>query len=243
MGKLTGKTAVITGGARGMGAAHVRRFVKEGANVVFTDLLEEDGAKLAAELGEKARFFKQDVTNSNDWKHVVKETENSFGSIHILVNNAGIDHFEGPLEGASLKMYRHVIDVNQVSVFLGMRSVVKSMRNAGSGSIINISSLAGLVGAFQKVAYTASKFAVRGMTKAAALELGQYGIRVNSVHPGFIKTPMTEGLVTDELVQAFPLKRAGEPEEVTNLVLYLASDESAYSTGSEFVIDGGLGAQ
>lgn len=243
MGKLTGKTAIITGGARGMGAAHVRRFVAEGAKVVFTDILEQEGHDLAEELGANAKFLKQDVTRADDWKQVVDATEEMFGSIHILVNNAGIDLQEGKLEDTPLDTYRKVIDVNQVSVFLGMRAVVKSMREAGGGSIVNISSLAGIIGGYQKIAYTASKFAVRGMTKAAALELGQYGIRVNSVHPGFIETPMTEGLITEELVQAFPLKRVGQPEEVTNLVLYLASDESSYSTGSEFIIDGGLGAQ
>lgn len=243
MGRLNGKIAIITGGARGMGASHVRRFVKEGAKIVFTDILEQEGTTLAKELGENVRFYRHDVTNAHEWKHVIQATEETFGAINILVNNAGIDIPEGNLEDAQEEVYRKVIDVNQVSVFLGMRSVVKSMRKAGGGSIVNISSLAGIIGGYQKVAYTASKFAVRGMTKAAALELGEYGIRVNSVHPGFIKTAMTEGLISDELINAFPLKKAGEPEEVTNLVLYLASDESSYSTGSEFVIDGGLGAQ
>lgn len=242
MGRLEGKVAIITGGARGMGAAHVRRFVKEGARVVFTDILVEEGRRLAKELGQNAKFLKHDVTKKSDWKKVVQKTEERFGPIHILVNNAGIDHPEESLAEADVKLYQKVIDVNQLSVFLGMKSVVNSMREAGGGSIVNISSLAGIVGAPQKIAYTASKFAVRGMTKAAALELGQYGIRVNSVHPGFIETPMTEGLINDQLVSIFPLKKAGQPEEVTNLVLYLASDESSYSTGSEFIIDGGLGA-
>lgn len=242
MGRLQGKVAIITGGARGMGASHVRRFVQEGAKVVFTDILVKEGRALSRELGKNAKFFKHDVTKLNDWKKVVNRTEEIFGSINILVNNAGIDYFEGSLAEAEIDPYYHVINVNQNSVFLGMRSVVDSMRRAGGGSIVNISSLAGIIGAMQKIAYTASKFAVRGMTKAAALELAQYGIRVNSVHPGFIETPMTEELINEELVSTFPIKRAGKPEEVTNLVLYLASDESSYSTGSEFIIDGGLGA-
>jgi len=242
MGRLDGKVAIITGGARGMGASHVRRFVKEGAKVVFTDILHDEGQALADELGENAKFIKHDVTQPSEWKEVIKQTEEVFGLINVLVNNAGVDQQEEDLAEADIDQYLKVVNVNQNAVFYGMRSVVDSMRKAGGGSIINISSLAGIVGAVQKVAYTASKFAVRGMTKAAALELARYGIRVNSVHPGFIETPMTEKLINDELVQTFPLQRAGKPEEVTNLVLYLASDESSYSTGSEFIIDGGLGA-
>lgn len=242
MGRLEGKVAIITGGARGMGAAHTHRFVEEGAKVVFTDIRVKEGRALARKLGKNARFLKQDVSKQYDWKRVIQRTEEMFGPINVLVNNAGIDHPEENLAEADIDLYKKVIEVNQFSVFLGMKFVVNSMRRAGGGSIINVSSLAGIVGAPQKVAYTASKFAVRGMTKAAALELGQYGIRVNSVHPGFIETPMTEGLIHDQLVSMFPLKKAGQPEEVTNLVLYLASDESSYSTGSEFIIDGGLGA-
>jgi len=242
MGRLDGKVAIITGGARGMGASHVRRFVEEGAKVVFTDIRVQEGQALSEKVGKNAVFIKHDVTKLNEWKNVVQRTEELFGPINILVNNAGVDHPEEDLAEADLDVYYNVIRVNQHSVFFGMKSVVDSMRKAGGGSIVNISSLAGIVGAFQKIAYTASKFAVRGMTKAAALELGPYGIRVNSVHPGFIKTPMTEGLIHDQLVEMFPLKRAGEPEEVTNLVLYLASDESSYSTGAEFIIDGGFGA-
>lgn len=243
MSRLKDKVAVITGGARGMGASHVRRFVEEGANVVFTDILEQEGKDLAKEIGKNVKFIRHDVTSESDWKVVIQKTEEIFGSIHILVNNAGIDVPEEDLEESREEIFRKVIDVNLVSVFLGMKSVVPSMRKIGGGSIVNISSLAGLIGAYKKIAYTSSKFAVRGMTKAAALELGEYGIRVNSVHPGFIKTPMTEGLINDALENSFPLKKAGDPEEVTNMVLYLASDESRYSTGSEFTVDGGLSAQ
>ncbi|SEM79096.1 3alpha(or 20beta)-hydroxysteroid dehydrogenase [Paenibacillus sp. cl141a] len=226
-----------------MGATHVRRFVTEGAKVVFTDILEEEGRKLQDELGPNSLFIKHNVADESEWQAVIKQAETAFGSINVLINNAGIDLPAVDLEEVSVAQYQRVIDVNQLSVFLGMRYVVPSMRKAGGGSIVNISSLAGIVGAYKKIAYTASKFAVRGMTKAAALELGDYGIRVNSVHPGFIRTPMTEALINDELEASFPIRRVGHPEEVTNLVLYLASDESSYSTGSEFVIDGGLGAQ
>ncbi|MEF2966694.1 glucose 1-dehydrogenase [Paenibacillus sp. M1] len=243
MARLDGKVVVITGGARGMGATSVRKLSAEGAKVVFTDILEEDGIKLQAELGDSVLFMKHDVSKASDWQAVIQKAEETFGPINVLVNNAGIDVPEVDLQDAPEDMYRKVIDVNQVSVFLGMKYVVPSMRKAGGGSIVNISSLAGLIGAYKKIAYTASKFAVRGMTKAAALELGEYGIRVNSIHPGFIRTPMTEALINDDLERSFPMRRVGRPEEVSSLVLFLASDESSYSTGSEFVIDGGLGAQ
>ncbi|MBB6632819.1 glucose 1-dehydrogenase [Cohnella thailandensis] len=243
MSRLSGKVVVITGAARGMGAAHVRRFVAEGAKVVFTDILEEEGRKLQAELGANSLFIQHNVTNESEWKAVIEQAEAAFGPVDVLVNNAGIDLPPADLDAVPVEQYRKVIDVNQLSVFLGMRYVVPSMKKAGGGSIVNVSSLAGIVGAYKKIAYTASKFAVRGMTKAAALELGEFGIRVNSVHPGFIRTPMTEALINPELEASFPIRRVGQPEEVTNLVLYLASDESSYSTGSEFVIDGGLGAQ
>ena len=241
--KLKDKVVIVTGGARGMGASHVRRLASEGAKVVITDLLEEDGEKLASEIGDQALFIKQDVTSAEDWKNVIEKTEAAFGPVDVLVNNAGIDVPEQNLDEYSEETYQKVISVNQDSVFLGMKYVVPSMKKAGGGSIINISSLAGIVGAYKKIAYTASKFAVRGMTKAAALELGDYGIRVNSIHPGFIRTAMTEHLINDELEQVFPLRRAGETEEVSGLVLFLASDDSSYCTGSEFVVDGGLGAQ
>lgn len=242
MGRLNGKTAIITGASRGMGAAHVKRFVTEGANVVFTDILEDEGKKLEKELGDTVFFIKHDVSNQNHWDEVVNKTEELFGQVDILVNNAGIDLPETNIENVKDEDYRKVIDVNQMSVFNGMQSVVPYMKKNG-GSIVNISSLAGIVAANKKIAYTASKFAVRGMTKAAALELGEYGIRVNSIHPGFIATPMTEHLINDQLEQSFPLKRAGRVEEVSDMVVFLSSDESSYSTGSEFIIDGGLGAQ
>jgi len=246
MGRLDGKVAIITGGARGMGAAHVRRFVGEGAKVVFTDILAEEGRALATELGGNALFLKHDVANESDWDRVVAEAESAFGPVDVLVNNAGIAPNK-PLEETAEAEYRRVIDINQVSVFLGMKAVIGSMRKTKNGSIVNISSLAGLIAGRNQIAYVASKFAVRGMTKAAALEFGEYGIRVNSIHPGIIATPMTMNDETRamlaEISKTIPLGRVANPEEVSNLVLFLASDESSYSTGSEFVIDGGLFAQ
>lgn len=243
MGRLSGKIAIITGGARGMGASHVRKFVAEGAKVVFTDLNEEGGNALTLELGENVKFVKQDVTNWADWENVIAETENTFGPANILVNNAGISVNKSLMEMTE-EEYRKIVDINQVSVFLGMKAVVPLMQKAGGGSIINISSINGLVGG--AVGYTDTKFAVRGITKAAALQLAHLGIRVNSVHPGVIETPMvTEGdavEVIKEFAKSIPVGRMAQPEEVTNLVLYLASDESSYSTGSEFIIDGGLTA-
>lgn len=244
MSRLNGKVAIITGAAQGMGAAHARLFIREGASVVLTDLNEEKGQALALELGKKALFVKQDVTSESDWAQVVTTTEDHFGALNILVNNAGITLSKSILE-TSLEDYRRILNINQVSVFLGMKSVIPSMKKLGSGSIINISSINGLVGG--AIGYTDSKFAVRGMTKAAALECAAYGIRVNSVHPGVIETPMimqgdTKALVA-EFAKQIPLKRVAKVEEVASLVLYLASDESSYSTGSEFVVDGGLTAQ
>lgn len=246
MGKLNGKVAIITGGARGMGATHVRRFISEGANVIFTDILMEEGQALARELGGNAKFLKHDVTNAADWNRIVDEAEGTFGPVDILVNNAGIAPSK-PFEETTEEEYRKVIDVNQVSVFLGMQATLPSMKKTKNGSIVNVSSLAGLIASRNQIAYVASKFAVRGMTKAAALEFGEYGIRVNSIHPGIIETPMTMNddtrAMLSEISKTIPLGRIAKPEEVSNLVLYLASDESSYSTGSEFVIDGGLFAQ
>lgn len=244
MGRLSGKVAVITGGARGMGASHVRKFVEEGAKVVFTDILEQEGQALAAELGDNARFVKHDVTNAEEWQTVVEEAENTYGPVNILVNNAGITMAKS-IMAITEEEYRRIVDINQVSVFLGMKAVVPSMQKTEGGSIVNISSVNGLVGG--AVGYTDTKFAVRGITKAAALELANYGIRVNSVHPGAVETPMIVQEDTKAAVEAWaktlPMKRVGKPEEVSNLVVFLASDESSYSTGSEFVIDGGVTAQ
>lgn len=242
MGRLDGKVILVTGGARGMGETHVRRFVAEGAAVAFTDILEAEGAALAAELGKSAIFFKARVNVSADWERVIAATEDKCGPITSLVNNAGIV-LRGNIESFSEEDYRAVIDVNQVSVFLGMKYVLPSMKRAGAGSIVNISSITGMVGRPQTVAYTASKFAIRGMTKVAASEFGEFNIRVNSVHPGAVLTPMfshMEQRVKDSLTADLAIKRLADPNEVSSLVLFLLSDESAYCTGSEFIIDGGL---
>ena len=240
MGRLDGKVAVITGG---MGKKHAEFFIREGAKVVIADLESSDGKTYADELGDQALFVSLDVTKEEDWKNVMSQTEEKFGPVSILVNNAGIV-IQNSIENTSLEEYRKTIYINQDGVFLGMKHVLPSMKKAKGGSIINISSIAGIVGGANNMAYTASKFAVRGMTKAAAAEFAEFGIRVNSVHPGVIRTPMTEQEGVKELIQEMekdiPMKRIAEPEEITNLVLFLASDESSYSTGTEFVADGGL---
>ncbi|QHS23413.1 glucose 1-dehydrogenase [Virgibacillus sp. MSP4-1] len=245
MGKLDGKVAIVTGGSRGQGASHVRRFVEEGAKVVFSDILADEGVALAKELGENAKFVRHDVTKADEWKNVIDEAESTFGPVNILVNNAGIvvtKKFDELTEDE----YRKVVDINQVGVFLGMKTVLPSMKKAGDGSIINVSSINGLRGAAGNSAYDSSKFAVRGMTKSAALEFAEYGIRVNSVHPGVIQTPMieVEGSrdLVEQLKQTIPMQRTAQPEEVSKLILFLASEDSSYSTGSEFVIDGGVTA-
>lgn len=244
MKRLDGKVVIITGGARGMGASHARLFVKEGAKVIIADILEEDGQALAKELGDHAIFVKLDVTKGENWAEVITLTENQFGPVNVLVNNAGIS-MNKSIEETTEEEYRRILDINQVSVFLGMKAVIPSMKKADGGSIVNISSINGLVGG--AIGYTDTKFAVRGMTKAAALGLAHYGIRVNSVHPGVIETPMIVQEDSKEAIKEFakyiPNGRVAKPEEVSNLVLYLASDESSYSTGAEFVVDGGITAR
>lgn len=243
MARLEGKVAIITGAAQGMGAAHARKFIEEGAKVVLTDLNEEKGQAFAAELGESALFVKQNVSSAEDWAKVVEAAEEAFGKVDVLVNNAGITMAKSILQVTEAE-YRRIVEINQVSVFLGIKTVIPAMQKAGGGSIVNISSMNGIVAG--AVGYTDTKFAVRGITKAASIECANYGIRVNSVHPGVIATPMVVQDDTKAAVEAFskhiPLKRVAEPEEVSNLVLYLASDDSSYSTGSEFIIDGGLTA-
>lgn len=250
MARLDGKVAVITGAARGQGAAHARAFIEEGAKVVVTDILVEEGNRLVEELGPNATFYSHDVTSFAQWMAMVSYAEDTFGPVNILVNNAGIG-FKKSILDMTEEEYRRVIDINQVSVFLGMKTVLPSMLKTENGSIINVSSIAGLLGSKDgSVAYDASKFAVRGMTKSIALEMAHTGIRVNSVHPGIIFTPMvmtndenpTVVDSIDKLLHHVPMQRGATPEEVTKLILFLASDDSSYSTGSEFVIDGGLTA-
>ena len=243
MGKLDGKVAIITGAAQGMGASHTRKFVEEGAKVVVSDVNAEAAEKLADELGENAIALKLDVSKAEDWDNVVKTTEEKFGPVTVLVNNAGIGIFK-PLEELTEDDFRKTFEIDELGVFLGMKAVVPSMKKAKVGSIVNISSVDGLVSAPTAIAYSASKHAVTGMTKGAAAELGQHNIRVNSVHPGIIKTPMAAQddveAYLKELEKDIPLRRRADVEEVSNLVVYLASDDSSYSTGSQFVVDGGM---
>lgn len=248
MARLEGKIAIVTGAAQGMGEAHARRFVAEGAKVVITDINEAVGNALAADLGSNAMFAQLDVSNAKNWQQVVAEGESRFGPINILVNNAGIIGSVSNCADLDEGEYLRICAINQTGVFLGMKYVIPSMKRAGGGSIINISSISGIVAIYgtPNVAYAASKFAVRGLTKQAAIEFGGDNIRVNSVHPGYIRTQMmTEALTPDQIVVAsasVPIKRVGEVADVSNLVVYLASDESGFTTGTEHVIDGGLTA-
>ncbi|WP_068180057.1 glucose 1-dehydrogenase [Mycobacterium sp. UM_CSW] len=235
------KTILISGGARGMGAAHARAFVAEGGRVVIGDVLDEEGLRLAEELGEAARYQHLDVTAEDQWREIVQHAESEFGLVSVLVNNAGIGA-AGPVETTSLETWRAVVSVNLDGAFLGSRAVLGSMRTGGSGAIINVSSWAGLRGAPSSAPYTASKFGLVGLTKALAMEVADLGIRVNSVHPGFIRTPILGPLQDDVVVGKVPLRRMGASEEVSRVVLFLASDEASYCTGSEFVVDGGWAA-
>lgn len=242
MNRVDGKVVIVTGGARGMGAAHARLLVREGAKVMITDILEDEGKALAAELGSAAMFMTHDVSKAEQWDRVVAETERHFGAINVLVNNAGFG-FAAMLVDTAEADFRRVFEVNQLGVFLGMRAAVPALLRAGGGSIVNISSIAGLGGDVGSTAYGASKWAVTGMTKVAARELGPQAIRVNSVHPGVIDTPMIREESAHEAIRiataGTPLNRIGTADEVANLVLFLASDESAFMNGAAVVIDGG----
>jgi NAD(P)-dependent dehydrogenase (short-subunit alcohol dehydrogenase family) len=228
-----------------MGECEARLFVREGAKVVLGDVLEEQGRQVANDLGAAATFVRLDVTVESDWQKAVATAEQTYGKLHILVNNAGIVRM-APLDETSLEAWNEVINVNQTGVFLGMKQAIPAMRRAGGGSIINISSIAGLVGLSNIPAYQASKGAVRLLTKNAAVQYAKDKIRVNSVHPGRIETPMTAGIdpARREMVLSMtPLAREGKPEDVAYGVLYLASDESSFVTGAELVIDGGFTAR
>ena len=247
MGRVSGKVVIVTGAARGMGAVFAQRLIDEGAKVMLTDVLDADGKVTATELGANACFTHHDVSKEAEGQRVVSETEAAFGPVTVLVSNAGIVTYS-LIENLEESDYRRVIDINQVGVFLGMKSVLPSMKRAGGGSIINISSAAGIIGGTMTLAYTASKFAVRGMTKSAAIEFAPHNIRVNSIHPGIIRTPMTaptkeaEAMLAD-VAKMTPAGRWGDPMEVANVVLMLATDETKFSTGAEFVVDGGMCCQ
>jgi 3alpha(or 20beta)-hydroxysteroid dehydrogenase len=243
MQRLAGKVAIVTGGAKGMGAATVRLFVENGAKVVIGDVAEAEGQALADELGEAAVFCKMDVTDEQAWATAVSRAQ-QFGPLNVLVNNAAILHMASIVD-TTPEDYMRVVKINQLSVFLGIRAVIEPMKAAGCGSIINVSSIDGLHSAPGLSAYSSTKWALRGLTRNAAIELGQYGIRVNTVHPGGIFTEMGgKGLISEEdmnkgIYAEFPIPRVGQPEEVANVTLFLATDEATYSTGSEFVADGG----
>jgi 3alpha(or 20beta)-hydroxysteroid dehydrogenase len=244
MGKLDGKVAIVTGGARGMGEATCRRFVAEGAKVAIADVLEDQGRALAGELGDYAQFWKLDVTSEDEWVRVVAEVEAIFGGVDVLVNNAGILMFKSILETTKADFER-VLGVNLVGEFLGVRSVAPGMIARGRGSIVNISSVDGMKGANSLVAYASSKWGVRGLTKVAAMELGHKGIRVNSVHPGGVDTVMSNHdnrarTTVDQAYGNVPLQRIAGPEEVAAASLFLASDDASYLNGAEIVVDGGM---
>lgn len=238
MARLDGKVAIVTGGARGMGAEQARRLASEGVKVVIGDVLDDEGGAVADELAENGMYVHLDVSSEESWSDAVRAAEEKFGPVTVLVNNAGILSY-APVGQAQVEDFRRVLDVNTIGVYLGIRAVAPGMKSAGGGSIVNISSAAGLVGMANLAAYSASKWAVRGLTKSAAMDLGQSGIRVNSIHPGGIRTPMAEG-ASDEMFASQPIPRIGEVEEIASAVAFLASDEASYITGAELAVDGGM---
>ncbi|KPC60324.1 glucose 1-dehydrogenase [Streptomyces chattanoogensis] len=241
--RLDGKVAVITGAGRGQGAAEARLFVQAGACVVITDVRAEEGRAVAAELGDAAVFVRHDVTEAAGWETVTRTAVASFGRLDVLVNNAALWR-TAPVDTETEESFALLLRVNLLGPFLGIKAVVPELRTAGGGSIVNISSTAGLKGLPGHAAYGASKFGLRGLTRSAAVDLAGDRIRVNSVHPGVIDTPMVAGALGPERGERdhprVPLRRIGRPDEVAELVRYLASDASAYITGAEFAVDGGL---
>ena len=245
MASLAGKIALVTGAARGIGLAVARKFVQEGAKVVLADIRPE-GRERAAELGANAAFVLHDVRKAERWDEAVAETRSLFGPVSVLVNNAAIASFM-PTHKCTEQHYREVIEANQLSVLFGIQAVIRTMREAGGGSIINTSSTAGIVGSPASIAYVAAKWAVTGMTKAAAIDLASFGIRVNSVHPGPVETPMLKeaeaaGLDLSAFNTALPLARLAQPRELAGVYAFLASDEASFCTGACFVVDGGVTA-
>jgi 3alpha(or 20beta)-hydroxysteroid dehydrogenase len=236
MGSLDGKVALITGGARGQGAAEAKLFAEQGAIVYITDVLVDEGAKTAADTG--ATFIEHDVTSQDQWSAVAAQILAEQGRLDVLVNNAGILQWLKMTE-TPLDVWERIVAVNQTGVFLGMQAVAPAMKEQRSGSIINISSIGGMRGGSPCFAYAATKWAVRGMTKGAAQELGPFNVRVNSIHPGIIDTPMLDGVDKDMMANHVPLGRYASPDEVAKLALWLAGPDSAYASGAEFILDGG----
>ncbi|HEY8700192.1 MAG TPA: glucose 1-dehydrogenase [Arthrobacter sp.] len=236
MERVIDTVALVSGGARGIGAAVASRLHGEGARVVIGDVLDEDGKETAERIGSGAVYVHLDVTRPQDWESAVNAAVETFGGLNILVNNAGIVNFAS-IEDYTLEQWNAVIAVNLTGTFNGIKAAIPALKQSRGGSIVNISSIAGIRGYEQIPGYTASKFGIRGLTKSAALDLGRHGIRVNSVHPGVISTPMTAGMAMD--MSHVALSRMGHPGEVADLVLYLSSTESSFVTGAEFVIDGG----
>jgi 3alpha(or 20beta)-hydroxysteroid dehydrogenase len=236
MGRVDGKVALVAGGARGIGGGCAERLVAEGAHVVIGDILDDDGKALADQLGDAARYVHLDVTDPEQWQSAVATAQQEFGSLSVLVNSAGIANGSA-LQTFDLAQWQRVLDINLTGTFLGMQASADALIASGAGSIVNVSSIEGVRGTGWAHGYVASKWAVRGITKSVAMELAPHGVRCNSIHPGLIRTPLTEK-IPDNIIK-IPMGRAGTIAEVANLVLFLASDESSYMTGSEVVIDGG----
>jgi 3alpha(or 20beta)-hydroxysteroid dehydrogenase len=245
MNRLAGKVAIITGAARGMGAATARLFASEGARVVIADVLDAEGDSLAREIGQACLFQHHDVADEESWQRVVREAIAHFGGVDVLVNNAGILLMKGLLD-IQKQEFERVLAINLVGTFLGIKTTAPQMIERGGGAIVNISSVDGMKGSNSTGAYSASKWGVRGLTKVAAMELGHRGVRVNSIHPGGVNTvmgvrPGPEGLaMAQKFYQGIPLGRIGQPEEIARVTLFLASDESSYVCGAEIVVDGGM---
>ena len=242
MNRLDGKVALITGGARGQGAAEAELFIAAGAQVVITDILDEEGEATAKRLGDACTFLHHDVSSEAEWTSVVEAVMAQHGHIEVLVNNAGI-FITANMADTSMELWNQMLAINQTGVFLGMKTVAPVMKENGMGSIINISSIAGMKSAAGAHAYSATKWAVRGMSKSAAVELGPSGVRVNSVHPGIIDTDMLKQFgpgVRERMETVIPMERVASADEVGLLVQFLASDDSSYCTGQEFIVDGGM---
>jgi 3alpha(or 20beta)-hydroxysteroid dehydrogenase len=241
MSELAGTTAIITGAAQGQGAAEARRFVAAGARVVIGDVRADLGTALADELGAAARFVELDVTSGDNWELALQALDD-WPPVTVLVNNAGI-HWNRPVESETAEGMARMLEVNVIGAMLGVRAVVPAMREAGGGSIVNICSVLGMIGGRGSSSYSASKWALRGFTKSAAMELGRYGIRVNAVHPGYIETPMLANVSAgrpQEYFDYLPMERTGSVGDVAELVFFLASSASQYLTGGDFVVDGGM---